>query len=196
MIAGIAGYLHVQSAAPKLAPTPAPIVQPVVVQTTVTTGQRISYLPGHAPVLDLPGGKRQPITSLLNVGHKLGYGEFVWDDTGVPAGPVWVRVDLSRQLLSVFRGGHEIGTAVIIYGANGKLTPHGQFRVLEKDKDHRSQTYDAAMPYMLRLTNTGIALHASTVRERHATHGCIGTPIEFARHLFETMRLGDPVLVV
>jgi lipoprotein-anchoring transpeptidase ErfK/SrfK len=49
------------------------------------------------------------------------------------------------------------------------------------------------MPYMLRLTTDGVAIHASNVREGWATHGCIGVPMEFARRLFAEVKLGDPV---
>ena len=55
------------------------------------------------------------------------YGDFVWNDRNVPKGTVWVRVDLKSQIISVFRGGHEIGTAVILYGADEKETPDGVF---------------------------------------------------------------------
>ncbi|UTP38757.1 L,D-transpeptidase family protein [Phenylobacterium sp. LH3H17] len=124
------------------------------------------------------------------------YGDYVWEDSGVPAGPVWVRVDVSRQLVSVFRGGDEIGSAVILYGAESKPTPAGAFTVLQKARDYHSQTYDAPMPYMLRLTQDGVAIHGSNVREGWATHGCIGVPEAFARRLFAEMKLGDPVFIV
>jgi len=123
----------------------------------------------------------------------MSYGDFVWDDEGVPPGTVSVRVDIAAQTLSVFRGGHEIGTAVILYGANEKPTPAGTFTILEKRKDHFSNLYHAPMPYMLRLTNDGIAIHGSEVREGAATHGCVGVPLEFARLLFEQVRIGDQV---
>jgi lipoprotein-anchoring transpeptidase ErfK/SrfK len=67
--------------------------------------------------------------------------------------------------------------------------------VLEKREKHRSNLYDAEMPYMLRLTNDGIAIHASEVRQGAATHGCIGIPVEFARALFREVRRGDEVFI-
>ena len=114
----------------------------------------------------------------------------------MPAGRTWVRVDLKSQLISVFRSGHEIGTAVILYGADSVPTPTGKFPVIAKLKDHRSATYDAPMPYTLRLTADGVSIHASDVRWGYATHGCIGVPVEFAAKLFEAMRVGDEVFVV
>ena len=138
----------------------------------------------------------RPVRSVLNVPARMHYGDYRWDDAGVPAGPTWVRVDLDRQLLSVFRGGDEIGTAVILYGANSVPTPTGKFPVLAKLKNHRSATYDAAMPYTLRLTADGVSIHASNVRWGYATHGCIGVPEAFAARLFDAVKLGDEVLVV
>jgi len=138
----------------------------------------------------------RPIKSILNVPARMHYGDFRWDDKGVPAGPTWVRVDLHSQLLSVFRAGHEIGTAVILYGENSVPTPTGKFPVLAKMKDHRSANYDAPMPYTLRLTADGVSIHASNVRWGYATHGCIGVPAAFAARLFDAVRLGDEVQIV
>jgi lipoprotein-anchoring transpeptidase ErfK/SrfK len=139
----------------------------------------------------------QPIKTILDVPERMSYGEFVWNDRGVPAGPVWIRVDLGSQLLSVFRSGHEIGTAVILYGADGLATPTGKFPILAKWKDHKSATYgDAPMPYTLRLTNDGVSIHGSNVRWGFATHGCIGVPKDFAAKLFDVVQRGDEVLIV
>jgi lipoprotein-anchoring transpeptidase ErfK/SrfK len=99
-------------------------------------------------------------------------------------------------MLSVFRGGHEIGTAVILYGADSVPTPVGKFPILAKMKDHRSATYDARMPYTLRLTSDGVSIHASNVRWGYATHGCIGIPEGFAAKLFSAAHVGDEVLIV
>lgn len=139
----------------------------------------------------------RPIKTILNVPGRMTYGDYRWDDKGVPAGPVWVRVDLKSQILSVFRSGHEIGTAVVLYGADGLPTPTGKFPVLAKLKDHRSATYDnAPMPYTLRLTPDGVSIHGSNVRWGYATHGCVGVPAAFAAKLFAAVSVGDEVLIV
>jgi hypothetical protein len=174
----------------------AEIAQAMAATPVKATGPRIWYNPDHYPHLSLPGGKQETIRSILNVKKKLHYGEFVWNDQYVPKGPLWVRVDLHRQLISVFRDGHEIGTAVILYGAESKETPNGTFPILQKAADYHSITYDAPMPYMLRLTQDGVAIHGSDVRRGAATHGCIGVPIGFAHLLFDQMNLGDPVVIV
>lgn len=144
----------------------------------------------------LPGGEQRNLASLLRISRPLRYGEFRWDEAGIPSAPVWVRVDLAAQTLSVFRGEHEIGTGVILYGADGYPTPRGRFPILAKLKDHRSSTYDAEMPYTLRLTRDGVAIHGSNVRQGAATHGCVGIPERFAAHIFAVVQTGDPVFIV
>lgn len=142
------------------------------------------------------GALDRPVKTLLNLREQMHHGDFRWNDRNVPDGPVFVRVDLDSQLISVFRDGHEIGTAVILYGAEEKQTPSGVFPVQWKAKDHHSTLYDAPMPYTLRLTSDGVAIHGSDVRWGAATHGCIGVPLEFAKRLFEVVKKGDEVLVI
>jgi lipoprotein-anchoring transpeptidase ErfK/SrfK len=139
----------------------------------------------------------RPVSTILDVREPMTYGDFRWDDKGVPKGPTWVRIDLRSQLISVFRSGQEIGTAVILYGADGVPTPKGKFPILAKLKDHRSATYDGApMPYTLRLTADGVSIHGSNVRWGFATHGCVGVPTAFAAKLFDAVKTGDEVLIV
>ncbi|MGZ3274900.1 MAG: L,D-transpeptidase family protein [Caulobacteraceae bacterium] len=193
---GLAGGLAVFALA-WAASASQPLVQAVVPPSQAARPQprRIWYQGAKTPQLVFPDGSRRSVRSLLNVSHAMTYGDYVWDEDGVPAGPLWVRVDIRAQLISVFRGDHEIGTAVVLYGAQGKPTPIGAFHILQKAKDYQSHTYDAPMPFMLRLTSDGVAIHASNVREGWATHGCIGVPMDFAKRLFGEARLGDTVLI-
>jgi hypothetical protein len=162
----------------------------------VSVAQAAPSSPGGRILVSVaPGAGEHAVVSMLDVRGPMTFGDFVWNDEGVPSGPVWVRIDLSIQLISVFRGGHEIGTAVILYGGNGKPTPAGDFTVLQKAADYHSRTYDAAMPYMVRLTKDGVAIHASNVREGWATHGCIGVPREFAHRLYDAVKLGERVSI-
>ncbi|WP_197411970.1 L,D-transpeptidase family protein [Sphingopyxis sp. H050] len=137
----------------------------------------------------LPAGTK----SLLKADKPLRHGEFEWNDKDVPTGKIVVWVDLRRQMISVLRGGHEIGTAVVVYGADGMATPTGRFPILSKHRDYHSRAYDAPMPYAMFITKTGVALHGSPMSSRHATHGCVGLPIEFARLLFAVAKPGDEV---
>ena len=132
----------------------------------------------------------------LVIGRQMLHGDYVWQDEGVPPGRIEILVDLSAQTLSVFRGGHEIGRTVILYGTDEQPTPLGTFTIIEKDADHVSNLYDAIMPWMLRLTRDGIAIHGSNVRYGWASRGCVGVPDEFAALLFAQARLGDRVTIV
>lgn len=176
---------------------PAKPAESVSIESIDHAGNRIEF-PQPQP-LKVPGLANVPahqVRSLLNVRSKLGYGDFVWDTAGVPSGPVWVLVDLGAQTMSVFRAGHEIGTTVFLFGMTGKPTPVGDLRVKQKSKDYWSHTYDAAMPYALRLTDDGVAIHGSEVLPGSATHGCLGVPVDFARRLFSVVNVGDEVMVV
>jgi lipoprotein-anchoring transpeptidase ErfK/SrfK len=157
---------------------------------------RVPQDQGRAPVtVPLSGMAPGEVRSVLTVDGPLRYGQSVWRETGVAAGPITIRVDRNAQILSVFRGSHEIGTTVILYGAPEKPTPAGRYPVLGKKLYHISNSYGAEMPYTLWLTNDGIAIHASDVRRGAATHGCIGVPKEFARRLYELVQPGTPVVI-
>ncbi|NNM78153.1 L,D-transpeptidase family protein [Sphingomonas sp. ID1715] len=170
-------------------PAPAPAVA-----TAPANPDRVFTSPREAIALSgVPAGA---VESVLKVSAPMHYGDAIWREAGVPAGPIWVRVDRRSQILSVFRGPHEIGTAVILYGAPEKPTPAGRYPVLGKAAYHISRTYNAEMPYTLWLTRDGIGIHAGNVREGAATHGCIGVPKDFARRLFDLVQVGDPVVIV
>jgi hypothetical protein len=167
------------------------------VETPAVPAGRIAVTPAELREASAAGLIDRPIKTILDVRSPMTYGDFRWDDKGVPAGPTWVRVDLDSQILSVFRSGEEIGTAVILYGADGVPTPTGKFPILAKLRDHRSVTYDnAPMPFTLRLTPDGVSIHGSNVRWGFATHGCVGVPAEFAARLFDVVKAGDEVLIV
>nr|MBA3898253.1 L,D-transpeptidase family protein [Sphingomonadaceae bacterium] len=133
----------------------------------------------------------------LTLSAPLNHGDWVWRPEAGPAtGPILITADLAAETLSVFRDGHEIGVAVIHYGADSKPTPLGRFPILQKDADHKSSLYASApMPYMLRLTADGVTIHGAQIDGRFGTHGCIGVPTPFARLLFGQVKVGDPVIV-
>ncbi|GGB49664.1 L,D-transpeptidase family protein [Blastomonas aquatica] len=137
-----------------------------------------------------------PIKSVMTIDGPLGHGNYYWDESRAPAtGPMLITVDLEAQTLSVFRDGHEIGVAVILYGTPEKPTPLGAFPITQKNADHVSNLYDAPMPFMLRLTNDGVAVHGSDVEWGYGTRGCIGVPTAFAQKLFDQVKLGDIVII-
>jgi lipoprotein-anchoring transpeptidase ErfK/SrfK len=162
-------------------PEPAPAPAPSVASRAA---------PSPTPVPELVIRRVLPIEGAIR------YGEWHWDESGAPATGVRViTVDLDARVISIFRDGYEIGAAAVLLGTQDKPTPTGVFPISEKSKDHVSNLYDAPMPYMLRLTNDGVTIHATNVQNGYASHGCIGVPLEFARKLFATVRLGDRVYV-
>jgi lipoprotein-anchoring transpeptidase ErfK/SrfK len=143
----------------------------------------------------LPLSDKFVVKRILQIDEPFVHGYYKWDDEGVPEGELVVTVDLKAESISVFRAGYEIGAAVITFGDSQKPTPTGVFPITQKSKDHVSNIYGSPMPYMLRLTNDGVAIHASDVKWGWGTRGCIGVPLEFARRLFEQAKLGDRVIV-
>lgn len=137
------------------------------------------------------------VHTVAEIDEPLYFGDYFWDEQGVPKkGAVRVVVDLEAEQLYVYKGGYEIARAKILRGWERWQTPTGTFKILEKDADHYSSTYDnAPMPYNLRLTWKGVAIHGSDVDDESATHGCVGIPLDFARMLFRNTRVGDPVLI-
>ncbi|MBX9590101.1 MAG: L,D-transpeptidase family protein [Hyphomonadaceae bacterium] len=115
-----------------------------------------------------------------------------------PAGaPVMAVVSLSRQRVTVYDASGWIMRAPVSTGAAGYETPAGIYSILQKKAEHFSNLYDdAAMPFMQRLTWSGIALHAGVLPGYPASHGCVRMPSEFAERLFEATRLGMRVIVM
>lgn len=136
------------------------------------------------------------IKSILPIDGPIKYGEWHWNEDRAPAeGPLVMTVDLDARVISVFRDGHEIGAAAVLLGTDTHPTPLGVFPILEKKRHNISSIYGASMPYTMRLTWDGVAIHSSQVENGYASHGCIGTPDEFAAKLFAIARNGDKVIV-
>lgn len=128
--------------------------------------------------------------------HQLAPGEFTWHPERSPKGPVAVVVSLPEQLVHVYRNGVRIGVSTCSTGKPGHATPTGVFTVLEKDKHHRSSTYnDAPMPNMNRLTWEGVALHAGALPGYPASHGCVRLPMAFSEKLWAVTHVGTPVII-
>ena len=127
---------------------------------------------------------------------KLKPGEYVWHPEISPQGPVVLVVSLPEQRAYVYRNGVLIGASTVSTGKKGHDTPTGVFTILQKHEDHRSNLYnDAPMPYMQRLTWSGVALHAGALPGYPASHGCVRMPYEFARLLYGETKTGLTVIV-
>jgi len=111
-------------------------------------------------------------------------------------GRLRVVVSIPQQRAYVFEGSRLIASSRVSTGRRGHATPVGSFRILEKKVKHRSNRYaNAPMPYMQRLTNYGIALHAGHLPGYPASHGCIRLPWGFAKKLYNLTERGTVVTV-
>jgi lipoprotein-anchoring transpeptidase ErfK/SrfK len=123
-------------------------------------------------------------------------GQFLWKEGSGSASVTRVVISLSDQMAYAYDGEELVGVSTISSGRKGYLTPIGRFPILEKKRMHRSIKYEnAPMPFMQRLDDYGIAMHAGALPGRPASHGCIRLPQQFASKLFGATRVGTEVLI-
>jgi hypothetical protein len=123
-------------------------------------------------------------------------GDFTWHPERSPGGPVAIIVSIPEQRVYVYRNGIRIAVSTCSTGKPGHSTPTGVFTILQKDKNHKSSTYNnAPMPNMNRLTWSGVALHAGQLPGYPASHGCVRLPVKFSQLLFTVTHLGTPVIL-
>src|SRR5258708_2056833 len=144
-----------------------------------------------------------------------------WQDFGLPGQPR-IELKLGQQRAYFYKGNRLVGISAVSTGREGLNTPTGKFRVIQKDKDHRSSLFgeyvDAAtgqvinpdvdttkdrlppgakyvgapMPNFLRIVS-GVGMHAGYLPGVPASHGCIRLPLEMSKHFFANAPLGTPV---
>jgi lipoprotein-anchoring transpeptidase ErfK/SrfK len=145
-----------------------------------------------------------------------------YDFARKPIGKVAISIDLTDQHAYLLQGGQLMLTAPVSTGREGYDTPAGNYRVIQKDIDHRSSIYGAyvrdgmivqenvdarkdprppdstfvgaPMPYFLRIIG-GIGLHAGYLPGYPASHGCIRMPESKAIRFFEAAKVGTLVTI-
>ncbi|MDA0293076.1 MAG: L,D-transpeptidase [Verrucomicrobia bacterium] len=146
-----------------------------------------------------------------------------WDGDGVSGRPS-ITIDLGEQKTFFYKDGRLVGVSMISSGREGYRTPPGQYKVLQKSKDHVSNLYGdyvdqggnlmvanvgvkrdpkppgakfrgAPMPYFLRF-HGGYGLHAGFLPGFAASHGCVRMPERMAQIFFANVSPGTPVRVV
>jgi len=114
----------------------------------------------------------------------------------IPKGPFQLIISIGDQHLSLYGSDGLIARAPVSTGMRGHPTPLGVFSVVEKQRWHRSNIYSAApMPYMQRITWSGVALHAGALPGYPASHGCIRLSNAFAIRLFHLTKVGTRVII-
>jgi len=149
---------------------------------------------------------------------------YEWQDDYGPE-KIKIHIDLTEQRATYSRGGRKIGWSYVATGKEGHGTPSGSYRITEKIVDKYSNRYGwiedeygnvtngdakpstrvppgeryvaAPMPYWMRLTSSGIGMHAGVIPKpgETASHGCIRLPKELTPMLFEAVAVGTPVLI-
>lgn len=115
---------------------------------------------------------------------------------GMPKGPLQVFISINQQRLHFYSGGVHVADVPVATGVPDHPTPRGVFDVIQRDRYHRSNIYsDAPMPYMERITWSGIALHEGEGVGHEASHGCIRMPHYFAAGLWHLPTMGMRVVI-
>jgi lipoprotein-anchoring transpeptidase ErfK/SrfK len=146
-----------------------------------------------------------------------------WDGDGVPGKPS-IKIILSEQRAYFYKGGQLVGISQLSTGREGKDTPMGKFKILDKDIDHASSLYGdyvdandnvvvpniergkdpmppgthykgAPMPYYMKIA-PAFGLHAGYLPGYPASHGCIRMPEFMAEDFYKTVEPGTPVEIV
>ncbi|MDB6003703.1 MAG: hypothetical protein JWR15_690 [Prosthecobacter sp.] len=135
-----------------------------------------------------------------------------------------VVINLSEQMVYLFKGGQLAGGSPISSGSEGYNTRPGSYHVMEKDIDHKSSIYGdyedyqgrvimqninnrtdpkppgtrfegAKMYYFMRIYG-GVGMHQGYLPGYAASHGCIRLPGHMAEKFYAQVPLGTPVQVV
>jgi lipoprotein-anchoring transpeptidase ErfK/SrfK len=118
-------------------------------------------------------------------------------ESAKPQGPLVIAISIDQQKLRIFDANGFFAESPISTGMKGHPTPMGVFSVIQKQKLHHSNIYSGApMPYMQRITWSGVAIHAGVLPGYPASHGCIRMPMAFAVKMWNWTKMGARVVVV
>lgn len=113
-----------------------------------------------------------------------------------PQGPLVIVVSIDRQKVTIYDSNGVFAESPVSTGMKGHSTPMGVFSVIQKHRFHQSNIYSGApMPYMQRITWSGVAMHAGVLPGYPASHGCIRMPMAFAVKMWNWTKMGARVLV-
>ncbi len=113
-----------------------------------------------------------------------------------PHGPLVIAISINKQNMKIYDANGFFAETPISTGMRGHPTPMGVFSVVQKEKLHHSNIYSGApMPYMQRITWSGIAIHAGVLPGYPASHGCIRMPMAFAVKMYGWTRMGARVVI-
>jgi lipoprotein-anchoring transpeptidase ErfK/SrfK len=141
-----------------------------------------------------PKAHQDMVATFGRVGLKPG--EYLWASAAPAAGEPRVVVDRLTQMAYAYKGDALVGAASVSTASKGRVTPLGEWSVLDKRPFYRSKKYNnAPMPFMQRIDEYGIALHGGPNPGYPASHGCIRLPMKFAERLYGLTKVGTKVIV-
>jgi len=118
------------------------------------------------------------------------------DFGAIPKGPLQIVVSIANQHVTLYSNGTQVAQGPVSTGVPGRPTPTGVFSIIQKDRFHHSNLYsNAPMPFMERITWSGVALHEGPLPGYPASHGCIRMTHDFAARLWQVARIGARVIV-
>ena len=122
--------------------------------------------------------------------------QYIWNPDASPNGPVGIIVDLTNQMIYVYRNGKQIARSAVSTGIKSHPTAPGSYTILTKNLTfHSAKYHEASMPFMERLTWDGMAIHGGNNPGKPSSHGCIHVPLDFAEKLYGITQKGDTVLI-
>ena len=114
----------------------------------------------------------------------------------IPKGPQQIFISINQQKLHYYSNGVHVADTSIATGVAAHPTPYGVFSIIQKQIFHRSHIYsNAPMPYMQRITWSGVAMHEGRDIGHPASHGCIRMPHDFAVRLYRLTKLNTRVII-
>ena len=88
--------------------------------------------------------------------------------------PIMAIIAIKEQRVTIYDADGRLLQSPVSTGRTGYETPAGLYSVIQKEAEHYSNLYDdASMPFMQRITWSGIALYAGALPGYPASHGCI-----------------------
>jgi lipoprotein-anchoring transpeptidase ErfK/SrfK len=163
--------------------------------TTSRAEAALYYWQDSDPGYYRPGPSAQPPRRARR--HSAKKQEAPEKETGAkPQGPLIISVSINKQQVKIYDANGFFAEAPVSTGMRGHATPMGVFSVIQKHKWHHSNIYSGApMPYMQRITWSGVAMHAGVLPGYPASHGCIRMPPAFAIKMWNWTKMGARVFV-
>jgi hypothetical protein len=116
--------------------------------------------------------------------------------TDKPTGPLFAILSLTDQHISIYNSSGLVTRSKVSTGMPGHRTPMGIFTIIGRKRYHASNIYRGApMPFMQRITWSGVAMHLGVVPGYPASHGCIRLPAGSAERLWGLTKVGERVVI-